>query len=507
MNSHAFRTIVIGMMAALSLLVSACDELNTGLVKRGYSFLVNFHLRWTHPENLGADMVDFNESGISGAADPRVAMDGHGNAVIVWRQKPDGETYHIYKSEFRNNAWINPADKDDHLNYSGDLYGDVKKPAVAMSNDGTAIVSWLQEYRDEVMMPFEQSAWVYQYGNGIWNFLSPNPRVSYNLSEHLSVDMNDLGVAEVITTMYYSATIYQVWVSEITNGINNYNKPLSSGATDSTNPDVAVNNSGSVLVAWEQDSRIYMNMKTGSVWSGDETGTPIGLTGAEVYTAIKPKVAISDNGTAVIVWTQQFNTVGFPTHVYRSYYNGTSWSHPAAMIDSVDPMDPGDPHLYWADSADVAMDGSGNAIMVWRMQRPDGEVHLQMSQCSNGVWSVIPYSEVASHFDPDGGVANEPDVAMDSSSNAVIVWDQYDGAAYNHIYKSEYRNGRWTHPASLDDNIDSESPAERSGFTPQVATNPGGETIIVWDQFLDMSNRHIYKSECRPYREILPLLY
>lgn len=39
-------------------------------------------------------------------------------------------------------------------------------------------------------------------------------------------------------------------------------------------------------------------------------------------------------------------------------------------------------------------------------------------------------------------------VAMDNNGNALIVWRQSDGNNWQ-IFKSEYRDGEWTHPEDL----------------------------------------------------------
>jgi hypothetical protein len=71
---------------------------------------------------------------------PQVAMDNKGNAIIVWSQS-DGAVYQIFKSEYRNGAWINPSSLADNISPDGQS---AFYPQVAMDNNGNAIIVWYQ---------------------------------------------------------------------------------------------------------------------------------------------------------------------------------------------------------------------------------------------------------------------------------------------------------------------------------------------------------------------------
>ena len=80
---------------------------------------------------------------------------------------------------------------------------------------------------------------------------------------------------------------------------------------------------------------------------------------------------------------------------------------------------------------------------------------------------------------------------MDDNGNALIVWAQYDGSGIRQVFKSEYRDGSWTHPADLSDNI---SPEGEHAVQPQVAMDNNGNAIIVWYQS-DGSNSQAFMSQ------------
>ncbi len=111
--------------------------------------------------------------------------------------------------------------------------------------------------------------------------------------------------------------------------------------------------------------------------------------------------------------------------------------------------------------------------------------------CTNKTWTNP--ASLTDNISPDGQDAAYPQVAMDDNGNAVIVWDQSDGIN-SQIFKSEYRNGAWTNPALLTDNISQDG---QSADSPQVAMDNNGNAVIVWQQYDGNGNNQIFKSEYR----------
>ena len=95
------------------------------------------------------------------------------------------------------------------------------------------------------------------------------------------------------------------------------------------------------------------------------------------------------------------------------------------------------------------MDNNGNAIIVW-YQSDGSDYQVFKSEYRDGSWTNP--ANLNDNISPDLGDATHPKVAMDDNGNAIIVWYQNDGSN-SQIYKSEYRDGSWTNPANLSDNI------------------------------------------------------
>jgi hypothetical protein len=194
-----------------------------------------------------------------------------------------------------------------------------------------------------------------------------------------------------------------------------------------------------------------------------------------------PKVAMGDNGSVVISWVQNLSDDIFA--VFKSTYHEGTWSHPAQRSDHFPLVGP-------AGKPQLAMDKSGNAIAVW--QQSDGKnLRIYKAEYREGSWHSPATADQA--ISPAGSDASLPAVALGAQGNAIIVWEQRDDKGYAQIFKSEYRSATWIHPRSLSDNI---SPDEQNAYNAQVAMDSSGNAVVVWSQGVGESTE-IFKSEFR----------
>jgi uncharacterized protein YheU (UPF0270 family) len=272
-----------------------------------------------------------------------------------------------------------------------------------------------------------------------------------------------------------------------------------------------MDNNGNAIIVWDKSDgtnwQIFKSEYRNGAWVN-----PANLTdhiSPDGRVAWLPQVAMDNNGNAIIVWNQ--SDINHHNKIFKSEYRNGAWVNPANLTDNINPDG------YYAEDPQVAMDDNGNAIIVWSQSDGTNE-QIFKSEYSDGVWhnsaslssnikKLVAKEGVIINFDsviisPAGQNAKYPQVSMDSSGNAVIVWQQSDGTN-NQIFKSEYRGGSWTHPASLTDNI---SPDGQDAGTPQVAMDNNGNAIIVWSQYYgpciigwgeDGTCTQIFKSEYR----------
>jgi hypothetical protein len=355
------------------------------------------------------------------------AMDRSGNAIIVWSQS-DGSTTQIFKSEYRNGEWTHPSNLNDHVSLAGQ---NAQTPSVVMSDYGSALIVWSQS--DGASYQIYKSEFVF----GGWTRPS-------SLNDHIS------------------------------QGGASYN---------AYNPKAAMDKYGNTLVVWYQNNddnfHIFKSECRNGVWSHPSgINDNISPDGTSAY---DPKPSMDNNGNALIVW---FQSNGVNNQIFKSEYRNGAWTHPADLNDNISPD--GTFALY----PQLAMDDSGNAVIVWRQQNVSAIWQIYKSEYRNGVWTHP--ANLADTLSPGGTTAIQASVAMDNIGDTLIAWRQSDGSS-NQIFKSEYRNGAWTGPSSLDDNI---SPDGKNADVPQVAMDDNGNALIVWQQ-TDGTAFRVFKSEYR----------
>jgi len=111
-------------------------------------------------------------------------------------------------------------------------------------------------------------------------------------------------------------------------------------------------------------------------------------------------------------------------------------------------------------------------MAVWRQWDDQGvaiSIWANRYDVVSGTWGTATLIETGS------GAADNADVAMDSSGNAIAVWKQSDGT-FNSTYANRYVVGQGWGTATL---IETQTGAADN---PKVATDGNGNAIAVWEQ-------------------------
>lgn len=124
----------------------------------------------------------------------------------------------------------------------------------------------------------------------------------------------------------------------------------------------------------------------------------------------------------------------------------------------------------------VAVDSSGNSLMVWT--RFDGtNLRIQArSRAADGTFD--PTATIST----DGRDAFEPQVAFDSNRNAIAVWTQFDGAHGRTHAAFRPAGGSFGGDQTI-------SPGGQDANAPQISIDSTGKAIAVWYQFDGTTDR------------------
>lgn len=119
------------------------------------------------------------------------------------------------------------------------------------------------------------------------------------------------------------------------------------------------------------------------------------------------------------------------------------------------------------------MDAGGNAIVVWRAAQV-GTDTLMAARQTDGMWQ-----EAVAVDSPLGAFVGFQRVAMDASGNAVAVWNR--SASYPTVWASRFSPGSgWRPPERLTSAGDQGPVPQFQGSFPQLALDPAGKGLAVW---------------------------
>jgi hypothetical protein len=119
----------------------------------------------------------------------------------------------------------------------------------------------------------------------------------------------------------------------------------------------------------------------------------------------------------------------------------------------------------------VAVDPRGNAVAVWRRSSATGDRVQSSTRAAGGDW------QAPVDLSAPGAIGFDPQVAVDPHGDAVAVWQRYDDAD-NLIVQGTARpaGGAWQPPVDL-------SAAGQNAVGVQVALDALGNAVAVWQRF------------------------
>ncbi|MGI9539630.1 MAG: PKD domain-containing protein [Miltoncostaeaceae bacterium] len=124
-----------------------------------------------------------------------------------------------------------------------------------------------------------------------------------------------------------------------------------------------------------------------------------------------------------------------------------------------------------AAKAQLAVDSSGNVVAVWeRYNGSDWIAQAARYHAASNSWTAT------ADLSAPGQAAVDAQVAVDSSGNAIAVWERFNGA-YNVVQAARFdaASGTWGATADL-------SASGQHGDNPSVAFSPSGDAVALWSR-------------------------
>jgi hypothetical protein len=299
--------------------------------------------------------------------------------------------------------------------------------------------------------------------------------------------------------------IVQAAVRPAASGIWEPPQDLSAAGQPTTFPQLGVDAAGNAVAVWVGYSGITpivqaaIRPAASGVWSAPQQISAIG------ERAENPQVAVDPAGNALAVWqggngvraaarpaggvwqTPEDVSAGgyFPQVTLDETGNAVAvWQTPnppesivqAAVRPAVSGVwqEPEDLSAagQHACCAQVASDPPGTAIAVWvRSNGTNPIVQAAVRPAASGVW------ETPQDLSAAGQNAREPQVAIDPAGNAIAIWDRWNGATW--IVQAAVRpeaSGAWGTPTDV-------SGACEYAEWPQIALDGAGDAVAVWERW------------------------
>jgi hypothetical protein len=226
-----------------------------------------------------------------------------------------------------------------------------------------------------------------------------------------------------------------------------------------SNVALAANERGEALVAWTSTQRYGdLPVTHAALRRTDGSWESVQNLGYGGY--LPPSVAIDARGDAVAVWTRDVS----PPIVYAEFRPaGGSWG-PATVLSE-------------GGGATVHMNRRGEALAVWVASTSTGHFGLVSSFLSAGTSSWAPPSPIPTH-DPTGGAGYYGiPFALDEAGQATLVGEHGNGEVE---VLTRPAAGDWTEPVALDDAGSSDIALDSYCVQPEVAVDATGDAVVVW---------------------------
>ncbi|MEP4091004.1 cadherin-like domain-containing protein, partial [Reichenbachiella sp.] len=416
--------------------------------------------------------------------DPDVALDDNGNFVISWDQnngEDSGIKARYYTAE---NVSSGVLDVTDNTNYDQDT------PSVDMDNEGNFIVVWKdQEEPDPIVDLIRAQKYNKDTPVGsIVEIVQENENQLYTPDVDLNGDGSFVvaweNAANPGTTEYVRARMFDSAGTSSTSEISVGNRAYVS------NPVVAADKDGGFVVAYSSYFDSYDNSILGSRYNrfGDVIESFQFHDHNEMYTSSyseEPAIAMNDRGDFMVAWTDDAAAMGLEsgddedTGVYFQQYKGKE-NEPYCLKEENQVNSYSTSNQF---SPSIDVDASGNYVVVW-----EGDWFTSY-ESARGI--------IAQRYNSDGtkngsefqvntttdGNQQQPDVAMDSDGDFIVVWRSYDSGGQMGFDLLAQMFDADGNKNGVEFEIDQTEPVYGGPSEPSVDINDDGDAVVVWQSY------------------------
>ncbi len=408
-----------------------------------------------------------DEVGTIWQTDISISMDGSGNFVIVWKDGRNGDI-DIYFQRYNSSGVSLGVNKKVNDDVGTAFQAD---PSVSMDGEGNFVIVWVdgRNYKSDIYYQRYNSNGVAQGKNQ-----KANIDVGTVPQFHPSIMVDATGNFVIVWIDGRSGDddiYYQRYNSSgVALGVNTkVNDDV--GVSSQYSPSISMDGRGNFVIVWEDERDdkpdiYYQRYNSSGVPQGVNTkvNDDVGINAKS-----SPSIALDGFGNFVIVWMDGRNSDD-DNGDYDIYYQRYNSSGVAQGVNTKANDDVG---TTFQGYPFIAMDGNDNFIIVWEDGRDFNSDIYYQAYNSSGVAQGV---NTKANDDVGEVIQREPSIAMDGSGNFVIVWE--DWRNYNSdIYYQRYNSSGVAQGVNTKANDDVGMVGQ---YYPSVSIDKSGNFVIAW---------------------------
>jgi hypothetical protein len=336
---------------------------------------------------------------------------------------------------------------------------DTLAPQVAVAPDGTSTVVWSAQAGGAYGVYARRIAPDGLRGQIVQLSPAATSQTEDALAPQVAVAPDGSAVVVWIRSDGANFVVQARWIAP--DGTLGETQGLSATGQDAAGPQVAISPDGVATVVWKRFNgaqKVFV-VKERRIDSGGPLGETQDLSvSAAGKDAVDPQVAVSDDGTATVVWSR-YDGSNSIVQARRVAPNGTleaAADLSAAGQNAVQPQ--------------VAVAPDGTAAVVW--VRSDGSNAIVQERRIGPSGTLGPANDLSA----TGRDSAEAQIALGPDGSATVVWERFDGTAF--VVQS-----RRVDPGGSLGTTRTLSDTGRDAAEPQVSVAPDGSATVVWSRF------------------------
>jgi hypothetical protein len=380
------------------------------------------------------------------AYSPQVAVDGAGDAFVVWMRS--NGTNDVIQAAVKPAG--EPPEKPVNLSAPGE---EASEPQIAVDPGGEAIAVWIRSNGTNDLV----QAAVKPAGEG-WGKPTDLSEAGQEASQP-QVAVDAAGDATVVWRRFNGSNyVVQAAVKPAGEG---WGKPssLSEAGQEAARPAIALDSEGDAVAVWAGHGASGDLVQAAARAAHGSWGKPTSLSGAGQepgQEALTPRVAIDATGEATAIWVN-YKEYGNAVVQTASKPAGAPWGSPSTISQ---------PNQE-AFGPRIAVNGAGEATAAWNS--------FTYGCCYRADAAIKPagkaWGEPTALSD-----GSDPRVAVDAAGNTTAVWESYYGPG-DRVQAAIAPVGEpWGSTSTL-------SEVGEDAMSAEVATNAAGETTATWTRY------------------------